>query len=245
MCILKDKKVVSMMPLEITYYSNNLYIYPKFEYDPTAYQYLQTLVWSEIFNNCSVEYKYFSDEISGNADLLYNLNANHTSVISIEESNSTPSSPMLERWNSNNSLSRMESNASGSSRVQTHDTSFQGKDTHIGAINRHSSCNGSYLEKLKYSTFMIESVDSKSTDLNFVVSSGCCQSLKWSSTNVKMFPVKKTETNEFSLMDYTSNFLSKFKLRNSVVSKTPEEVAAEEMKEFTPRSSISSATSRK
>lgn len=246
MSILKDKKVVSMMPLEITYYSNNLYIYPKFEYDPTAYQYLQTLVWSEIFNNCSVEYKYFSDEISGNADLLYNLNANHTSVISIEESNSTPSSPMLERWNSNNSLSRMESNASGSSRVQTHDTSFQGKDTHIRAINRDISCNGSYLEKLKYSTFMIESVDSKSTDLNFVVSSGCCQSLKWSSTNVKMFPVKKTETNEFSLMDYTSNFLSKFKLRNSVVSKTPEEVAAEEMKRvYTPRSSISSATSRK
>lgn len=244
--ILKDKKIVSMLPLEITYYSNNLYIYPKLEYNPIAYQYLQTLVWTEIFNNCSVEYKYFSDEISGNADLLYNLNTNHTSVVSIEEGNSTPSSPMLERWNSNNSLSRIESNASGSNRVQTHDTSFQGKDTHIRALNRDSNCNGSSLEKLKYSTFMIDSVDSKSTELNFVVSSGCCWSLKWFSTNVKMFPVKKTETNEFSLMDYTSNFLNKFKLRNSIVSKTPEEVAAEEMKRvYTPRTSTSSATSRK
>lgn len=245
MSILKDKKIVSTLPLEMSYYINNLYVYPRVDYDPIAYQYLQTLVWSEIFNNCSVEYKYFSDEISGNADLFYNLNTNHASGISIEEGNSTPSSPMLERWNSNNSLSRMESNASGSSRVQTHE-GIQGKDALTRGSNRDSSCNEAYLEQLKYSTFMLDSVDGQSSDLNFVVSSGFCRSLKWFSTNVKMFPVKKTETNEFSLMDYTSNFLSRFKLRNSVVSKTPEEIAAEEMKRvYTPRSSISSATSRK
>lgn len=243
--ILDDKILVSLLPLEITYYSNDYYIYPKGEYNPLGYQYIQTLVWTEIFNNCSVEYKYFSDEISGNADLLYNLNTNHTSLITLDEG-STPSSPMLERWNSNNSLSRMESNASGSSKVHTHETNIQGKDMHIRTLNTDNGSNGSYLERLKYSTFMIESVGSKTSNFNFVVSSGCCQSLKWCSTNVKMFPVKKTETNEFSLMDYTSNFLSKFKLRNSVVSKTPEEVAAEEMKRvYTPRSSISSATSRK
>ena len=247
--ILNDKKIVSSLPLEVTYYKNDFYIYPKVEFSPFAYQFNQTLVWAEIFNNNSVYYKYFSDEITGNADLLYSLNTSHTSAPSVDEGNTTPSSPMLERWNSNNSLSKVESNASGSSTYPSllNTNSQTNKEIHVKTLSGGSdSFNGSIMEHIKYSTFLIESVGIKSDDLKFVVSSGLSHSLKWYNTNVKMFPIKKIETNEFSLIDYTSNFLNKFKFRNSIAVKTPEEVAADEMKRvYTPRSSISSIPSRK
>lgn len=247
--IMNDRRVVGALPLEVTYYNHELYVFPRTDYNPLGYQFLQTLVWTEIFNNNSVDYKYFSEEISGNADLLYNLNTSHTSVLSVDEGNTTPSSPMLERWNSNNSLSKVESNASGASYHSSLNTNtHSSKDIHLRVMNGGSdSYNGSIMEQIKYSTFLIESVGTKSKDLKFVVSSGLSQSLKWYNTNVKMFPIKKTQTNEFSLIDYTSNFLNKFKFRNSIgITKTPEKVAADEIKRvYTPRSSISSMPSRK
>ncbi|KAL6946980.1 hypothetical protein ACO0QE_001837 [Hanseniaspora vineae] len=100
-----------------------------------AQQWLHTLVWMDIFNLNSIEYQSNTEQMSEHSDLLelsrtntlHSLNtcaetththnsnhhsANHSAKKIAEEDSLPPSSPMLEKWMSRNSLSRTNSNTS-------------------------------------------------------------------------------------------------------------------------------------
>ncbi|KAL6928720.1 hypothetical protein ACO0SA_002049 [Hanseniaspora valbyensis] len=238
------KRLVDFIPVELTT-GNFLTQYSRLDknYNPTKYQFYQTLIWRTIFNDNTIEYKLFSEEISGNADLLNNLNGFHNSYLTTDDLDShyAPSSPMLEKWVSNKSLSKVESCQSNSSFNNNNNSNVKSIYEQNDVID--SSISNTYGQ---YSTFNINS--SKIQEPNtFLITSGLAQPLLWYSTNVKMFPIKKLERDEFSIMDMTSNFLNKFKFnKSSGIVKTPEELAAEEIKRaYTPRSSISSVPSRK
>lgn len=209
-------------------------------FNSTTYQLYQTLIWRDIFNNHSVEYKQNSEEISGNSDLLNNLSNSHNVCLPAEDidTQQTPSSPMLEKWVSNNSLLKVESSQSNFSYSTNINTSF---DRPIEVIHSLSSNTDDHYSSF-YTNFLNQDDSNK-----FIVTNGLSQPLLWYSTNVKLFPVKKLQREEFSLLDMTSHFLNKFKFnKSSIPPKTPEEFAAEEIKKtYTPRSSISSIPSRK
>ncbi|XBW36873.1 hypothetical protein QEN19_002452 [Hanseniaspora menglaensis] len=205
-------------------------------YNSTSYQYFQTLVWRDIFDKNSLEYKFYAEEISGNAELLQNLNTDHNSHLANDDMNfhQTPSSPMLERWVSNNSLSRFDSDHSVLSLSNDVNGILDKPIEPINIISQNTSVSIN-------SIFIKKSICDQQAN-TYTLLNDISQSFLWCYTNVKMFPVENQERDEYSIMDMTSNFLNKFKFNNTSVNvKTPEEFAADEIKRaYTPRSSISS-----
>lgn len=107
-----------------------------------AQQWLHTLVWMDFFNLNSIEYQSNTEQMSEHSDLLelsktntlHSLNtsaesthntlhnsAKHSARKIVEEESLPPSSPMLEKWMSQNSLSRTNSNASFINNVGTNE----------------------------------------------------------------------------------------------------------------------------
>lgn len=206
-------------------------------------QWLQIVIWSDIFNTHSGPYS-MAPAFTG----LNNANNGNNLTREPTVESTTPTMPHLERWNSNGStLSRTNSNNSSLLSYfssQNHETVPNSplelnSNQHVSSPQLNSARNKNPPSGNGHSFFMFSwtgfnkneeyspineeeyhngkpsSSANNSRRVMFNLDAGILKPNAWAGTQVRLFKIRRQEKEEFSLLDMTSSLLKRFKFASN------------------------------